>query len=367
MQTAAPKLTWENATGYDFFVSLHVLHEPARFALRGAWAKGVRSRLPQADRECLEEISDFLLGSLPWVYGLPGARDGEAILDAFAEIEPEKRLATLLSSKEMPPEISERLEAIAGRGGWTAQDRAALLQTMKGEGYEGAEKEVDAMLDLWSRSEAYGERSLQSFISYYQVFFAEEEARIRPALQQAVARGQEMAEKLATADLLAELSEGIRFEEKALQFEELVMVPSFWIAPRVFLTAGKAGQGLFFHGGRPEDTSLVPGETVPDALYRALKALADPTRLRILHYLEEEPQTPTELSRQLRLRAPTVIHHLNTLRLAGLVYVTFGHGDKRYAARTSRVSEMYLQLRRYLGSPDLHRGDDLSGRPPYVA
>jgi DNA-binding transcriptional ArsR family regulator len=367
MQTSLPKLTWENATGYDFFVSLHVLHEPSRFALRGAWAKGVRSRLPQADRECLEEISGFLLGALPWVFSLPGAKDGEGVLDAYAGIPGERRLPTILASAEMPPEVVEKMEAIASRGRWTDLDRAALLQSMKGKEYEGAEKEFDAMLDLWARASDYGERSLEAFISYYKVFFSEEEARIQPALRQAVERGQEMAEKLPTSDLLAELSEGIRFEENALQFSELVMVPSFWIAPRVFLTRGAPGQGLFFHGGRPEDTSLVPGETVPDALYRTLKALADPTRLRILHYLEEQPQTPTELSKVLRLRAPTVIHHLNTLRLAGLVYVTFGHGDKRYAARTSRISEMYLQLRRYLGSPDMHRREDLSGRPPYVA
>jgi DNA-binding transcriptional ArsR family regulator len=126
-------------------------------------------------------------------------------------------------------------------------------------------------------------------------------------------------------------------------------------------------KGLFIYGGRSADASIVPGEAVPDALYLALKALADPTRLRILHYLEQEPQTPSELARTLRLRPPTVIHHLNSLRLAGLVYVTFGHGDKRYAARTSRVAEMYLQLRRYLGVSELSARDEPSGRPPYVA
>jgi len=147
----------------------------------------------------------------------------------------------------------------------------------------------------------------------------------------------------------------------------LVMIPSFWIDPLVTMYRINPMESIFVFGGRPDDYALVPGEAVPDALYNALKALADPTRLRILHYLEEKPLTPTELAAILRLRAPTVIHHLNSLRLAGLVYFSYGKGDKRYAARTSRISEMYLQLRRYLGVSDAQRREDISGRPPYVA
>ena len=93
----------------------------------------------------------------------------------------------------------------------------------------------------------------------------------------------------------------------------------------------------------------MPGEAVPDALFRTLKALADPTRMRILRYLEEAQDTPSGLAKKLRLRAPTVIHHLNILRLAGLVYITVENKDKRYAARLGRVDDMYSQLRRYLG------------------
>ncbi len=55
------------------------------------------------------------------------------------------------------------------------------------------------------------------------------------------------------------------------------------------------------------------------------------------------------LAKRLRLRAPTVIHHLNTLRLAGLVVLSFEKkGDKRYAARLNRVSEMSDQLMEFL-------------------
>jgi DNA-binding transcriptional ArsR family regulator len=99
----------------------------------------------------------------------------------------------------------------------------------------------------------------------------------------------------------------------------------------------------------------VPCEVVPDALFRALKALADPTRLRILRYLAAEPLSPAQLSRRLRLRAPTVIHHLHTLRLAGLVYLSFEAGDRRYAARIQAVATTFDALHRFLQEPE---GDD---------
>lgn len=96
--------------------------------------------------------------------------------------------------------------------------------------------------------------------------------------------------------------------------------------------------------------SLVPGEVVPDALHLSLKALADPTRLRILRYLIAQPLTPAQLSRRLRLRVPTVVHHLHALRLAGLIHVTLeAGGERRYAARPGAVAANYEALATFLG------------------
>lgn len=87
-------------------------------------------------------------------------------------------------------------------------------------------------------------------------------------------------------------------------------------------------------------------------MLRALKALSDPTRLRIMHYLTEEPLSPAELARRLRLRPPTVTHHLRALRLAGLVNVTLGGGGKEkksYAARSEAVKMTCKALETFLG------------------
>jgi ArsR family transcriptional regulator, arsenate/arsenite/antimonite-responsive transcriptional repressor len=57
-----------------------------------------------------------------------------------------------------------------------------------------------------------------------------------------------------------------------------------------------------------------------------LKALADPTRLRMLNLLAEQPQPlcVCDITSQFRLRQPTISHHLRILREAGLI-----NGEKR--------------------------------------
>jgi len=205
------------------------------------------------------------------------------------------------------------------------------------------------VLDAWADAEGFGQRYLEALRAYHDVFFAEEEKRIQPALREAVSRAQELASKLDLPELLEELSQGLRVDE-AVEADELVLAPSYWSTPLVIFGRVAPGREMWLFGARPAHASLVPGETVPDALVQALKALSDPTRLRILHYLTQEPLAPADLSRRLRLRLPTVTHHLKTLRLAGLVRLTLGEGKetKRYAARSEAVTAAFQALKRFL-------------------
>jgi ArsR family transcriptional regulator len=59
-----------------------------------------------------------------------------------------------------------------------------------------------------------------------------------------------------------------------------------------------------------------------DALARALRVLADPTRLRILSLIQSQPEHEAcicHLTEPLRLTQPTVSHHMKVLLDAGLV------------------------------------------------
>lgn len=184
--------------------------------------------------------------------------------------------------------------------------------------------------------------------SYYQGFFAEEEKRIAPVLSEALIRAQGLAERLPLHDLLENLTQGLHFD-KPFEVSEIVLIPVYWSSPLVYFGMVGTDRQIMCYGARPTNASLVPGEIVPEDLLRALKALADPTRLKIVRYLVGEDLTPADLARKLRLRAPTVVHHLNELRLAGLVHITIQEGGKkRYTSRQEALYNFCHNLRDFI-------------------
>jgi len=350
-----PQLLWEWGTAYDLFMSLEVLHKPADFGVRGAWAAGVRARLSTAQREILEESRSLFVMPLHWIHSLPDPKDALTVLWALGQIPPAERLPLLTYHPERSSEVEQVLSDVSAHGAWDEGDREVLRAAYQcsEEKKPLSAKELASILGWWARAEEFGQRYLEALHAYHEVFFAEEEKRIRPALQDALAQAQDLAGRMALPDLLEELSQGLRFAELP-DVSEWVLVPSYWSTPLVLFDTVSAERAIWIFGARPANASLVPGEAVPDSMLRGLKALSDPTRLRILHYLAQEPLTPAELSRRLRLRAPTVTHHLKLLRLAGLVQLTLGEGkeERRYAARPEAIQATFASLEGFLEPDD---------------
>lgn len=88
--------------------------------------------------------------------------------------------------------------------------------------------------------------------------------------------------------------------------------------------------------------------TEAEQLSRALKAIADPTRLRLLSLIQAQPEHEAcvcHLTEPLGLAQPTVSHHLKVLLQAGLV-----EREQRGSWAFFRVSEQPLAtLRTLLG------------------
>ncbi len=347
----SPKLVWDIGTGYDLFVSLHTLHHPKDFGLRGAWAVGVRSRLPTAEREFLQDILAFMIWPLDWVHEhTAGVKTATAVLETLRHTPPEQRLLQM-SYPKPDDEADQRLLEVMDRGSWTAADEEFLHQQYSKHNthkiWRYKRQNLPILLNAWQNPAEFGDKYLTALEAYYEVFFAEDEERLQPALEQALAEAQELAKGLPVLALLKELSQGVEFEQTP-EVEKLILAPSFWGSPFLLYGRHTAVQQVLLFGARPSSASLVPGDVVPDALFNGLKALADPTRLRILRYLVVEPLTPTELARRLRLRAPTVVHHLHTLRLARLVNLTLTPDGQRYAARRETVAETCVLLNEFL-------------------
>ncbi|MBN1535600.1 MAG: winged helix-turn-helix transcriptional regulator [Anaerolineales bacterium] len=342
-----PLINWDLGTAYDFFISLNVLQNPETYGLRPSWAAGVRSRLPVEERKFLEETREFNYVSQNWVYSLPEPKDAATAIWSLRQIPPEKRIFEISEHHECEG-LAEALLDVSKRRVYNQKDvdrvRDIIRKCEKSVKY----KLVTKMLEWYSKPDEYGELFLSSIQSFYQNFYAEEEKRISPILKNNLKQSKELAGQVDVVELLKTLSQGVDFKE-ALEFPELVLVPSFWSTPLIMWAYKPEKYMVFVYGARPADMSLIPGEEAPDNTLHVLKALADPTRLQIMRYLSEENLTPAQLAKKLRLRAPTVIHHLDTLRIAGLVEITLDGSSKCYAARQEAINTTFLSLEKYLG------------------
>ncbi len=341
-------LLWDWGTAYELFVSLNVLNKPEHHGLRPSWAAGIRSRIPPTERKFLEEMMPFVNFPLRWVYHLPRPKDAITAISALRQIPAEKRMIEMLDVAEWDmPNIRDIILKIVAQRSWSNHDLNAMKEAFKDKhGDDDEFKNLDKCLDWWARPEEFGEAMVAALQAYYQAFFEEEEKRLAPVLQAGLERAKARAEHLSVPDLIAELSQGVRFDD--IKAKELIIVPAFWTTPLVVLDEVDGGPGIFLFGARPANMAAIPGEQIPEGLVRTLKALADPTRLKIMHYLTQGEVTPTELARRLNLRAPTVTHHLSELRLCGLVNVIYRGQEKLYTSRLEALDETCDNLRDFL-------------------
>lgn len=363
LQRYSPSITWDFGTAYEFFISLHVLHEPDQFGLRPSWAAGVRSRIPPAERKLLEDVFPILGLPLKWLQQLPEPKDAISALWALKQIPPIERMPILQRLNETykiddPQEMEKHerwkfiLTRVASEGKWTSADADFFAKVFSQKRLIKRDA-IERCLDWWGRPEELGEGYLSALQSYYQAFFEEEEKRVEPVLRVGLEQAQKMASTMSIEELFLELSKGLHLGGE-FNTRKFIIAPAFWSTPLVIFEKIDNDTMFMLFGARPSSMSVVPGETVPDALIRSLKALADPTRLKILYYLSSESLTPSEIARKLKLRPPTVTHHLSELRLASLVEFSINHDDKRYTVRKQALESIFGNLQAFLqnNTPD---------------
>jgi DNA-binding transcriptional ArsR family regulator len=346
----SPNISWDIGTAYDLFISLYVLHHPEMFGLRPLWAAGVRSRLTSEERQTLEIAQDVFFIPFHWIATLPKNKDGESVLWGLKQLDPAERLPALGFFHQLPVDLMDLLKDVAVRGRWTSKDQEAFKEIYRNESHETIRnKSLIKVLDAWAHAEEFGEAYLKALQSYQEAFFAEEERQIRSTLEEGLEKAQSLVSNFSVNEMIENLTQGVQIQELLSQ-DELIFIPSYWSTPLVFYRKLDNRKTVVTFGVRPSDVSLVPGEIVPDALLQALKALADPTRLRIMRYLVIEPLSPAQLSRRLRLRPPTVTHHLAALRLAGLVHLNLEpEGERLYSARLETVFGLADQVQDFIG------------------
>jgi len=356
-----PQISWDFGTAYEFLISLHVLHNPTHYGIRPSYAAGVRSRIPAAERKLLEDVMPMINAPLSWTYNLPAPKDAISALWAFKQIPPAERMIKLMeldtpcddldpTAREKHENYNRLLLQIATEGKWKTNDIDAITKLF-GKKETAKKEDLERFFERWSKPTELGEGFLSALQAYYQSFFEEEEKRVLPFLQTSLEKAKALAISLEFDELFDTLSQGVQLNDES-RAPKYIFVPAFWTTPLIFFNKLDNETMMILFGARPADTSVVPGETLPDGLVRSLKALADPTRLKILYYLSHEDLTPSELARRLHLRAPTVTHHLSELRLASLVNVIVDGQEKKYTARHEALQATFTNLQNFLDTKE---------------
>ncbi len=343
------KLVFDFGTAYDLFISQHVLHNPERFSLKPNWAAGIRGRLSPELGEAIEHSITCTLLPMHFVhYKIEKPKNSASVLKVLGEASPLKRVEMLNYHPRNSEEYLEILHNTSPKKPWTNVERETLLEHTIGAERRANPKYLESLYHVWSDPKAFGDKYLAALKAYVDVFFAEEERRILPALKQSLNHAQMRSGSVTVPKLLEELTAGIRYYDLE-EIRTVTLAPSFWMAPLMITHRIETDQYLVIYGTRPDNMTLIPGDPVPDSLVRSLKALCDPTRLHIARLVTLSPQTPSQLSRTLRLRPATINNHLYELRIAGLIQMILTEeGETLYATRYDGVDELTDLLHRFL-------------------
>lgn len=346
---------WDYGTAYELFVSLMVLHHAEEYGIRAGWAAGIRSRIPADERRLLEEMLPFMELPIAWVHTLPEPKDSIAVQWAMRQIPADERMLKILGYDNCDDERCKIIVDVATHHAWDSKDLNFFVEMFKKKHKKGREsysrERITTFLDWWSRPDEFGDMFLGALQAYHQAFFEEEEKRIGPILKQQLETAKELSKTKNAKELLAELSQGVSYDE-LFEIREVIFIPAYWITPMVMNMPVNENKHLLLFGARPSNMSVIPGEIIPDGLVRTLKALADPTRLKILHDLAHDELSPSEIARRLRLRAPTVTHHMNELRMAGLVHKIIKGQETRYRTRREAFDTMCDDMNDFLDKND---------------
>jgi DNA-binding transcriptional ArsR family regulator len=188
--------------------------------------------------------------------------------------------------------------------------------------------------------------------AYLERVFAVEAAVVAEAAARAASAALELLGVLPTVEAIERLTGGYTLGDD-LALRRVTLAPSVFIYP--FMSSRvdeRAGEALILYGVRTDLFRKYDPVPLDPGLVRALKALADPGRLKVMLLLGKSPMFGPELIAALGLAQPTVHHHLAQLRAAGLIRQERAKGGMRYSVRRDSAGATIKTLERLIAGRD---------------
>jgi ArsR family transcriptional regulator len=369
--TPALRLTAAVSLPLDLVSILSLLYRAVPGSSLDPWLIEARRSLPdglRADLDLLHGFSGRLLSYVeePVLRFAPLDRDrlDTGADDLFAYLD---RLPDL-AYREMAAHALNRVHRDLGLAGSVkaSDDEAAWRRALEPALTTAA---VDEVLPLLANPDQLKARTVSLFRGVWNEVYREDYAERLPDLREAARLAEQASDRgfgLAFADLtgnrppatlVARLGEvdRVAFCPSAHlgSFVSYILYPPdlivYFGAPELLSRVGAGGAAPEVAGREGADGSGVEreaGETLAsNGLLEALRALADPTRLRVLELLGEDELYAQEIVGRLGIAQSAVSRHLSMLERAGLVTVRPRRGMKYYALDADRLETVAATLR----------------------
>jgi DNA-binding transcriptional ArsR family regulator len=232
---------------------------------------------------------------------------------------------------------------------------------------------VKAITSLLTRPDSFRDELALVLRRFWQNGFERDWSALEPRLRADSRRIQGMLESASRADVARELNLPLTFDDKAMEarpksgapiryehIDRCYVVPSAFNTRRwwakyetdkgqvmlylpIIVTAAAADAGVESERRAMAVSAESRVEINAESIFRAL---GDTTRYAIASILARAPTTSAELARSLNVSKPTITHHVQALRAAGLLHETAAAGSTRLSLRQDTVaglSEAALQ------------------------
>lgn len=332
---------------YDFVVSLRAMFNPRTFSKSRRWTA---AQLP-----CLGEAvvpkGEFFFSGFDTALGYGAARVIQRLaadaapsdlIEALAEMSAAELAVFMLDTGETSKEqlrafdrvldgdSSKLDEALVGLpSGWAARCRRVLTEP------------EDARSDLVEVLEAH-----------LQQIYGNHMSAIMKSIEVSIPTALKTLELLPAFEAIERLTGGYTLGSD-LGLRTITLAPSVFIHPYMSARVDEDAADALILFGIP--SGIFDGyDPVPmrGELMTALKAMADPNRLTVLHLLAQQPMYTTEVVQRLQLAQTTVHHHLAQLRAAGLIRQERDRNGMKYSIRAESAAHVLRALEDWILNPE---------------
>ena len=313
-RTKAVRATPSLATDLSWLLS--VAARPSMQARYPKLAEMFKGREDLADRvrtfwsDSPEEMCFSEMQVLVQHAGAVSATDADELWAAI-----EEAVATVPLDLSMPSESPEDREIFL--------DRFRRLR----ESPELLRSYLDLLEEVWSPVDEMWQQALPVLEEAGRILIAQYEGG--RSLETLIPRGCDILDE-RLPEILANVEAG----------HPLLFVPCLFFGSSMYIEVS----GLVIIGTGVGQGDVVARERT-ESVARRLKAVADPTRLALLHSLATSPSTVGELALLFRLAQPTVSMHVKVLRQNGLVRAERHDGRLRLSADATAVELLLDELR----------------------